>query len=270
MPPLQRRQALNGVILLESALLRNRGVPHAFTTRIGGVSAAPFDTLNLAGPLSAGGSDVEAHRRRNHALILEAIGCPAHAWAGLHLVHGVDVHVCHRDWPVSGDVPQGDAVVSALPGRILKVTTADCVGVILATENGRTVGAVHAGWRGVVGGVLTKAVSTLRQVAGRIDAPVLAAIGPAISLEAFEVGEEVAKSFQDAGLHAHIHRTAQWPRPHADLHGALRSQLRACGIPADSIDGEPMCTVGSPELFFSHRRDAGRTGRMAAIVAPAA
>jgi len=281
--PLELVESPNGVLMLQSRLLRALGVPHAFTTRVGGVSAPPFDKLNLAGASSAGGIDVESRRLENHRRVLHAVGAASHRWLGLHLVHGIDVVVCNEppsplepgDHALAG-CGEGDALCTSVPGWMLKVTTADCVAILLAcptagSSAGSGAGAVavvHAGWRGVVGGIVRRTAESL-VAAGASMPRVAAAIGPCIGVEAFEVGEEVAARFEDAGLGSHVHRSPAWGRPHVDLFGAVASQLVAAGVTPDAIDGEALCTAARPELFFSHRRDRGRTGRMAAMVAVA-
>jgi hypothetical protein len=272
-PPLELIRTRTGVVLLESTRLRALRVPHAFTTRLGGVSAAPFDTLNLAGSGSTGGIDVEEDRLENHRRTLEAVGAPTHRWLGLHLVHGIDVVTCGEPPPLADDGPkpldpaaQGDALCTRIPGWMLKVTTADCVAILMACPTTGAVAVLHAGWRGVVGGIVRRTVEELRR-GGSPPAALVAAIGPCIGLEAFEVGDDVAARFIAAGLGLHVHRRPEWVRPHVDLFGAVATQLAQAGIRSEAIDGSPLCTFCRPDLFFSHRRDAGRTGRMAALVA---
>lgn len=265
MPPLETIVHHNGIVTLRSAGLHALGVPHAFTTRIGGVSTAPFDTLNLAGIASSGGVDEEPRRHENHRRTLEALGRPDHRWTALHLVHGNDVLVCDGACPASA--PTADGVATAERGRMLKVTIADCVALLLSCRASGAVAAVHAGWRGVVGGVVLNAVRTLQDRFGAAPSDLVAAIGPCIGVEAFEVGEEVAEAFHHAGLSECVARAAKWPRPHVDLFAAVSAQLRRAGVDGSAIDGSPRCTASEPDLFFSHRRDAGRTGRLAAIIA---
>lgn len=147
------------------------------------------------------------------------------------------------------------------PGRLLCIRVADCVPVLLASADGRQVAAVHAGWRGIVAGVIEAAVA---QMQGEL----LAAVGPSIGVRHFEVGEEVASVFDAAFV-----RRDLGDRPHVDLKAAVRDRLEAAGV--EAIDLAGACTYADADDFFSHRRDVTHggmpdTGRMAALVVAAA
>jgi len=159
-----------------------------------------------------------------------------------------------------------DAIVSIVPQVLLTIRVADCVPILLASPDGRVVGAVHAGWRGVVGNVAAKTVRTMHEAGGDAAAPakLLAAIGPCISTEHFEVGEEVADEFVQQGLGETVQRRAG-AKPHIDLQGAVKLQLEQAGVTA--IDTHELCTYRDAREFYSHRRDQGLTGRMAAVIA---
>ena len=157
---------------------------------------------------------------------------------------------------------QADALVGDDAARVLSVRVADCVPILIATDDGRTVAAVHAGWRGVVGAVAPAALREMRADPGRC----VAAIGPSIGFDAFEVGGEVLDAFRQAfGPQALVRRRGDG-KGHVDLREAVRRQLVAAGVPDDRIDGTDRCTVRDRDEFFSHRRDNGVTGRMAAII----
>jgi YfiH family protein len=148
------------------------------------------------------------------------------------------------------------------------VRVADCCPVLLASADGRVVAAVHAGWRGVVSGVLPAAIASMRTLTRE---PVVAAIGPCISFEQFEVGDEVAAEFRGAfGPAADALIRSRGPehpgKSLVDLKGALAEQLKLAGIL--EFDTDPGCTVSQPGLFYSHRRDQGVTGRMIGIIGP--
>ena len=259
---LQRRVNANGVVYYASPLLEAMGVRHAFSTRLGGVSQGPFASLNLGNP---NGCAVQDDRRRiatNYALLLEGIGCPGGWPLRVHQVHGNQVAAVNPGQAF--DVHQkADALLSRDPGRVISVRTADCAAVLLAGEGGNTVAVVHAGWRGIVAGVIA---ATIQQMGGRGSAYV-AAIGPCISRDAFDVGQEVLDSFAALfGSEAPIDR-GDGTKGKVDLRAAARLQLLACGLKADRIDGTDRCTVKHEDEFFSHRRDRGVTGRMAAVIA---
>ena len=158
-----------------------------------------------------------------------------------------------------------DGIVAGVPGVLLTIRVADCAAILLASRDGRVVAAVHAGWRGVVGNIVGKALRVMRE-AGVEAGDVVAAIGPMISAGHFEVGEEVAAEFAKRGLGAAVKRVAG-SKPHVDLQAAIRQQLEAAGVAKNAIDANDLCTYLDVIEFFSHRRDQGVTGRMAAVIA---
>jgi YfiH family protein len=158
---------------------------------------------------------------------------------------------------------QADAMVTAEPKVLLTIRVADCVPVLLASEDGRIVGAAHAGWRGIVGNVIAKTVRTLHEE-GPAPERLVAAIGPCISAAHFEVGEEVAAEFMQQDLAAAV-KPDPGKKPHIDLQAAARLQLERAGV--SRIDRHNLCTFRDAAEFFSHRRDNGITGRMAAVIA---
>lgn len=278
---LQRVTHSNGVLTYQSPLLTGAGVPHAFSTRIGGVSTGAFASLNLGNPVEVE-KDPADIVQENYRRLLTAIGCPAdmpRAW--VKQVHGGMVELIDLEGEneygetleaeirdrFSGQI-SADGLVCVVPGVLLTVRVADCVPVLLASDDGRAVAAVHAGWRGVVRQVLAKAVRTLHEAAGTAGRPsrLVAAIGPAISAENFEVGEEVADEFSRMELGDAIQPPAPGrPKPHVDLQKAVFLQLKRLGI--DRIDGNDLCTFRDAAEFYSHRRESGKTGRQVAVIA---
>src|SRR5829696_7758316 len=159
---LQRRTAPNGVVFYASPLLEQIGVPHAFSTRLGGTSPPPFDSLNLGNPTGDGTPRDSYPRILSHyPLLLEAAGCPSGEWCRLHQVHGATVIRVRAGEPLD-KATQGDALVSEDPARAIAVRVADCAPILLASDDGRTVAAVHAGWRGVIAGVLRAALQEMK------------------------------------------------------------------------------------------------------------
>ena len=153
-------------------------------------------------------------------------------------------------------------------GTLLLVRTADCVPVLLASGDGTRVAAVHAGWRGVLAGVVAHALAAFEARGARA---AVAAIGPCISTERFEVGPEVAQAFRDAGLGAAV-RECPAARPHVDLGAAVGVELERGGIAY--VDRSLLCTWEGDDEFWSHRRDVthggrARTGRLGALIAAA-
>lgn len=258
---LERSISPDGVVTYISPLLRGIGVGHAFSTRVGGISPPPFDSLNLGNPSGCEVRDDSIRIKRNYRLLLRAAGCEGELLA-VHQVHGGGVVHVRRGQPHSNDV-KADALVSDDPSRVLSVRVADCVPVLMSTEDGRAVAAIHAGWRGVIAGVAVAALEVLR-THGR---GVFAAIGPSIGFDAFEVGPEVLDEFTHSFGNAAPIRRQPDGKGRVDLRQCLYQQLLAAGVPADRIDQTDRCTYTHAQEFFSHRRDNGITGRMAAIIA---
>ena len=160
--------------------------------------------------------------------------------------------------------PQADAHLTDRPGDLVAVRTADCVPVLLASAQGRCVAAVHAGWRGLVAGVIQAAVHAMQQ---RGTPPIAAAIGPCIGVDAYEVGPEVAEQFTQA----HVRR-GQGPRPHLNLKQAAIDALVQSGVFPEHIDVSTACTHRDTDELFSYRRavqDNSSRGHQAAMIAPA-
>jgi len=271
--PIQRVTNDSSLVLYRSSLLDAQNVPHAFTSRIGGISSRPYDSLNLGlscglnlvpSPKPNAPEDSPDNIRENHARVFEAIGCAAHQHAWVHQVHAADSVVV--DMVNAGEHPNADALISQTPGIVLSIRVADCVPILIAGQAGQVVAAIHAGWRGVVQGVVLKTIEKLSRQFNTPELELTAAVGPCIGSHHFEVGEEVADAFRRIQLHdAVLDRPGG--KPHIDLTRAVVSQLTASGIRRTQIDYTNLCTFSNPEDFFSHRRDRGITGRMAAIIA---
>lgn len=272
--------------VLRSELLVRIGVPHGFSTRVGGVSeghGGMYRSLNFGSPsdLPPGlARESAANIAANFERLQRAIGAHGRRIEQVFQVHGDVCHVvtARQDGDDARPDPKADAMVTADPGCVLAVRTADCVPVLLATEDGKVVAAVHAGWRGVVSAVVVKALRELCGLAERSGGHhvgtglVAAAIGPCIGPENFQVGPEVAEAFgrafgSDAAAFVHPD-PAQGGKFLVDLQSAIRHQLQTAGV--GEVDTIELCTFERADLFFSHRRDRGLTGRMAAVVGPVA
>jgi hypothetical protein len=262
---LERKISPAGLGFYVSPLLRNAGAPHAFSTRLGGLSPAPFDSLNLGNPNGSPIQDDPERIRQNYRLLCQAAGLPDRPILAAHQVHGrAAVRLSSRDIPEND--PKADALLTDDPACVLSVRIADCVPILIATADGRAVAAVHAGWRGVVAGVVPAALAALRQM--NHPGPCLAAIGPCISMDAFEVGLEVADEFTCVFGPAAPIRLSAAGKAHIDLRRAVQIQLLRAGLAEEQIDTTDRCTHRDADEFFSHRRDNGITGRMAALIAP--
>ncbi|MGC8877322.1 peptidoglycan editing factor PgeF [Thermus sp.] len=227
-------------------------VPHGFTTRLGGVSEGPFASLNLS---AATGDDPE-RVAENQRRVLAAFGYPE--VAGLKQVHGTEVRL------VEGPgVWEGDGLLTRTPGLLLRVGVADCYPLLLYHPEG-LVGALHAGWRGVVGGILLEALKRIEAL-GLDPWEVHLAIGPGIGGACYQVGEEVVERFAEAGLRTFRKDPSAPGKYLLDLEKALLLQAKEAGLREERIYRVGLCTHCAPHLF-SHRRDRGRTGRMWGLV----
>ena len=227
----------DGVRWLEADLGKGRA---AFSTRLGGISEAPFDSLNL-GLLTDDAEDAVVENRRRLAA---GLGFEREQIVFARQVHGARL-IDHRIESPEGVVEADGHVVSG-PGQVPLVFVADCLPVALAGPGG--VAMVHAGWRGLAGGILAAGAEAV--------AATRAAIGPGIGPCCYEVGEEVLSAF--SGLGEGVARDRM-----LDLPEAARRLLAAAGM--EEVESAGVCTSCEEELFFSHRRDEGRTGRQAGV-----
>lgn len=263
---LQRIVHDNGLITYQSPLLRQIGVPHAFSTRVGGISRDPFATLNLAVGEKISGGDAPTNIAENFRRLRRAIGAERYIRIEAKQVHGADVWVAPETPVRLREAPCADAIVTDLPGRLLTVRVADCVPVLLSDSSGTKVGVVHVGWRGVIGRVVQAATEKLVKQFCCLPHDLNAAIGPCIGREHFEVGPDVAQEFDQASLGVTV-IASPGTRPRLDLAGAVAIQLEVSGLNRLQIDRTDRCTYRDADEFFSHRRDRGVTGRMAAVIA---
>jgi len=247
---------------LESALLRDAGFKHAFFTRRGGVSEGAYSSLSF----SVAAGDSEANVAQNLERAAAVLGVTSTRIHFLSQVHGRVAYILSGN-EVQSELVQreGDALASRAPGLACGVRSADCVPVLLADRRSGAVAAAHAGWRGAVKGVVSSAVEALRTLAP--GAELIAAIGPHISLAAFEVSEDVAEKLLNASRDPEIVDRSK-PKPHVDLRRMLRAELHALGLAHSQIDDVPGCTFLQPEQFFSFRRDGKASGRHLSAIVP--
>jgi polyphenol oxidase len=265
-------------VLLTSPLLGH--VPHAFTTRQGGFSTGAYASLNFGSPNTLPQSERDSREtiERNLRLVLAKLGCEHRTLSQLHQVHGAHiVQVPAGDVNATpdryGTCAQGDALITAERASLVGVRVADCGPILVASEDGSLVAAIHAGWRGVVAGILHHTVVAMR--AQRPNARFVAAIGPCLGADASEMGEDVAQEilaatqrFSGTAQGVLLNTRSENDRPLVDLVHAMTLQLRAAGV-AEIDTSCHACTASDASRFFSHRRDAGHTGRMLALIGPA-
>ncbi len=262
---LQRIEHENRLVTYQSPLLRELGVVHAFSTRIGGISTGDYASLNL-GPLTKGGyTDHNTSVSENFRRLRKAIGAERTMRTVVKQVHGCGVWEPPPEPVRVEDAPEADAIISDNPLHLLVIRIADCVPILMTSDDGKRVAAIHAGWRGIVAGVIPRTVEKFGPVAA-------SAVGPCISAEHLGVGDEGVEAFEQAGLIDAVDRTT-YAKPHVDLRRAARMQLEQAGVTA--IETTDRCTYRDHDEFFSHRRDVthrGRatTGRLAAVILPPA
>lgn len=225
----------------------------AVTTRLGGVSLAPYDSLNLGVHVG----DDPGSVLRNRARLRESLQISSEpTW--LKQVHGTVV----ARLPASPDSLEADAACAFSPGDVCAILTADCLPVLFCDEKGTVVAAAHAGWRGLLGGVLENTVQAMACPAARV----MAWLGPAIGPLAFEVGSEVREAFvasDPAASQAFVDVRNASGKYLADIYLLARQRLQRCGV--SHVFGGEHCTVSEPSRFYSYRRD-GITGRMASLI----
>lgn len=226
------------------------------TTRHGGVGTGAYTSLNLSDYVG----DAPQAVAQNRVQLGQALQLPSQPhW--LRQVHGTRVLQLDAQ-PSMVDQPQeADASVTCTRGVVCVVQTADCLPVLLCDRAGTTVAAVHAGWRGLVAGVIDAALAQMRAPA----AEVFAWMGPAIGPDAFEVGDDVRDAFvaadEKSATAFRQHAAGKW---HADLYVLARLRLQRLGV--SNVYGGGRCTVTERERFFSYRRDGAKTGRMATLI----
>ncbi len=222
------------------------------TTRLGGVSAPPFDSMNLGLHVDDDKTAVLENRSRL-AINLSLPDSPL--W--LNQTHSTKV-----ERVLAGDIATRDAdgAFTCEPGQVLAVLTADCLPVVISSANGRKLAVLHAGWRGLANGIVSNAMSLFGS-----DNELQAWLGPAIGATRFEVGADVRDAFSSIHTdnHQHFTGTANPGKYMADLYALARAELARHGCV--QVSGGDHCTYNQPEMFHSYRRDGARTGRMATV-----
>lgn len=226
----------------------------AESTRHGGVSLAPFVSLNLG----INTDDSPENVAENRQLFFNAIGAANYLFASSYQVHGTEI--LHTIEP--GRFDGYDALITNQPGLLVGVTVADCVPVLIYDVENQAVAAIHAGWRGTVGGIVSKTLAMMQQQFGTQSASCYAYVGTCIDACSFEVGPEVAREFDDTFVRV----DPVTHRPGVDLKAANRQQLIDAGVPVSQIELSSFSTVLHNQHYFSHRAEKGQTGRMLVVI----
>ncbi len=224
-----------------------------FTTRRGGYSSGRFAELNFSRRWTA----PEAKVAENLGLLAETEGFPAERLYIVTQVHGADGLAVDGMDPADVLRREADYLTSARPGRLVGIITADCIPVLLWDPVHRAVAAAHAGWRGVVAGVVEAVVGHMESKYGTRPEDLLVALGPAIGPCCFEVGSEVAEHFTERSLVVRLVRG----RPHVDLHLAVTHRLERLGVVPSNTDVVAECTCCNPDKYHSYRRDGSPIGQ---------
>ncbi|MCL5055470.1 MAG: peptidoglycan editing factor PgeF [Firmicutes bacterium] len=243
-----------------SSLLGEKGIHSFFTMRLGGVSSPPYESLNLG--MTTGDTPGKVQENRRIVEKEEGIKLSALAWQ----VHGDRVLALKQGTPIpkEPDLPKADAIVSDISGLSLAIFFADCVPVYLWDIRKRAGGLIHAGWRSTLREVVCRAIESMEENFNSKPADLIAAIGPSIGPCCFEVKSDVWEPFQSKFGKKVLAQKEE--RIYVDLWEANFQILLKKGVDAQRIDRANLCTSCSADLFFSHRRDKGKTGRMAGVL----
>jgi YfiH family protein len=239
------------------------GLRHGMFTRLGGVSEGQYSSLNLSRSTGDAIEPVRENRRR----MLAAFGLRPEEALTSWLVHGNHVRVVTKDDLGQDDV-HADAMVTNTRGLALTLRFADCVPILFHDPVRSVIAIAHAGWMGIVVGVLAATVDSMTQSFGSNPCDIRACVGPSIGPDRFEVGADVAARIQAAApdnVVSYPQGTDASVKPHVDLWHAAQAQLHAAGVA--HVEVAAICTASNTHEWFSHRTEMGKTGRFGAVIA---
>jgi polyphenol oxidase len=254
---------IKGLSLLQFKILE--GYPnliHFSSIRNGGLSSDNYSSLNLG--LHSG--DRRENVVKNRELLCNALEIASDRFVFPKQTHTATVKIISESFLVASQeekrtyLQDTDALITDLSGVCIAVKTADCVPVLLFDPKQKVIAAIHAGWRGTAQKIVVETINQMGQVFGSLPEDLIAAIGPSISPEVYEVGAEVYSQFEAPFCHPTI--PYQSDKRLLDLWNANQDQLLKAGIPLNHIEVAQICTLSDPERFFSARRDGAKTGRM--------
>lgn len=252
------------VKVLVCKALEEKGFANGFSTRAGGVSAFPENSLNLSGFDIDSPENVFENRRR----FLQNFGEDfqlATAWQ----IHGSDVKIIKNSEDAAETNEKFDALASNLSGILIGVKTADCVPVLIGDAKTRSFAAIHAGWRGTAASIVVKTIEKMHEVFGANAKDLICAVGAAAVCN-YEVGCDVIDAFRENFSRSeHLFMPTRAGHAHVDLHLANREQLLSAGAVPENIFVAPLCTMKRADLFFSYRQDRalyGKTGRLLSVI----
>lgn len=255
----------DGIKVLVSKPLEDSGFVNGFSTRLGGVSAFPENSLNLAGFDEDLADNIYENRRRFLGLFPGDYTL-ASAWQ----VHGDGIRVVKTLSDAAQSDEKFDGLISDLPRVLVGVKTADCVPVLIGDPKTGAFAAVHAGWRGTVQSIAVKAVAKMAENFGTKAADLICALGPAALCGNYEIGTDVIEAFAGSFTdHQKYFTPTREGHALIDLHLANHDQLTGLGVMPDHISKAPFCTMERTDLFFSYRREKvqfGKTGRLMSVI----
>ncbi len=266
------RAALGGEYLEASKLIEWNGlryyqtplqVTHGIFTRAGGVSPAPYAGLNVGGTVG----DSVANVRANHALMYAALQVPGELAVTTWQVHGADVVTAHAPLAYRKWHARADGIITDRRGLPLVMRFADCVPLLYHDPAHQAIGLAHAGWRGTAAGIASAMIRAMQASFGSRPEDVQVVIGPSISQEHFQVGEEVVAAFERRfGKAEGLVRRDLEGRAYVDLWQANALELMSAGVRQIHIHTMGLCTFAQSDVFFSHRAHGGRTGRFGVVI----
>ena len=247
------------VTFFASTLLTQSGITNAFCTRHHGVSSKPYESLNF----SSKEGDTHANIEHNKDIVADAFGFSAARLVTVNQVHGDNILVLDTDMLPEQSPLEYDAIITSRRSLAIGIKTADCVPILLVDPVMRVIAAVHAGWKGTALTIVQKVVETMATNFSSHRENIIAAIGPSIGKCCYEVGMPVYQQLCPAGEYAtNVLPSVKDEHWMLDLKGINRAQLLSARLSPNNIDVFAHCTACLDKLFFSHRRDNGKTGRM--------
>lgn len=243
-------------------------INHFTSTRKSGVSEGDFSSLNLG--LYSG--DKPENIQENFKLLFDFTGIKPHQLFIPHQTHGEEIIVIDQTFLQENSETQQshlygkDALITNIPNVYIGVTTADCVPILIYDRVKKVVGAIHAGWRGTCAKIVSKTIEKMREKFGSNPSDMFAVIGPSISVEVYNVGNELVDEFEKAGFIINDIFQQKNEKIYLDLWKANESLLLKSGIKKENIEISRRCTFSEPETFFSARKLGVKSGRMISVV----
>lgn len=246
-------------------LAEHKQLLHFVSTRKGGVSTEPGAGLNVGFHKDDQGSNV----LKNREILAESLGISSQSFCFLNQVHGNQVAVVHKEDRGRGtknyddSIAKTDALVTNTTNICLNVLSADCIGILFYDPVKQVIGAAHSGWKGTVKKIAAETINVMQTRFGSQPKDILAGLGPGISPEIYEVGEVVEDAVKEAfgTTFQLITRNENTGKLHFNLWAAIEQTLLETGVQAQNIEHSYLCSYANPSLFFSYRRDQGKTGR---------